>query len=91
MKQIIIILIFLLTIFTPNTSKANEAQTQANAAIMLITACSWYKMGQIPRSKIMNFAKTQYEINYGDPSNVNWGVAIKIADKIDKKENLGCF
>tara|TARA_Y100000589_G_scaffold327553_1_gene369632 strand:+ start:1961 stop:2113 length:153 start_codon:yes stop_codon:yes gene_type:complete len=45
-------------------------------------------MGQIPRSKIMNFAKTQYETNYGDPSNANWGVAIKIVDKRDKKENL---
>ena len=39
----------------------------------------------------MDFAKKTYRSKYGDPSKVNWSGAITIAEKIDKKEGLGCL
>lgn len=91
MKRILLLPIFLFTLFPINPSKAYDSKAQANGAVMIIAACTWYQMGQIPRSKIMSFAQEQYRKKYGNPANVNWSGAIKIADKIDKKEKLGCL
>ena len=39
----------------------------------------------------MNFAQKQYRKKHGDPSQADWQRAISIAEKIDKKERLGCL
>ena len=91
MKRILLLPIFLFTLFPINSSKAYDSQAQADGAIMIIAACTWYQLGQIPRSQIMSFAQEQYRTKHGNPAKVNWSGAIKIADKIDKKEKLGCL
>ena len=91
MKKIYLIPLLIFTLFPCNPSKAYDSQAQADAAIMVIAACTWYQLGQIPRSQIMNFAKEQYRAKHGNPAKVNWSGAISIADKIDKKEKLGCL
>ena len=91
MSKIILIPILFFSLLPFNPSKAYDSQAQADAAIMVIAACTWYQMGQIPRSQIMDFAKKTYRSKYGDPSKVNWSGAITIAEKIDKKEGLGCL
>jgi ABC-type dipeptide/oligopeptide/nickel transport system permease subunit len=67
------------------------ASAQGNAAIMIIAACTWAKMGRIPRSNIMSFAKKQYEAKFGGANSIDWSNAITVAEKLDKKEGLGCF
>ena len=91
MNRIFLLPIIFFTLFQINPSRAYDSKAQANGAIMVITACTWYQMGQIPRSQIMSFAQEQYRTKHGNPAKVNWSGAIKIADKIDKKENLGCL
>jgi len=91
MKKIFLIPIFLFTLFPFNPSRAYDSQAQADGAIMVIAACTWYQLGQIPRSQIMNFAKEQYRTKHGNPAKVNWSGAISIAEKIDKKQKLGCL
>ena len=91
MKKIILIPILFFTLLPFNPSKAYDSQAQADAALMVIAACTWSQMGQIPRSQIMDFAKKQYRAKHGNPSKVDWNGAISIADKIDKQKNLGCL
>ena len=91
MKRLSLLSFLLLILFPFNPARAYDSQAQADGAIMVIAACTWYQLGQIPRSQIMSFAKEQYSTKYGNPEKVDWSGAIKIADKIDKKENLGCL
>lgn len=91
MKRLSLLPIFLFSLFPFNPARAYDSQAQADGAIMIIAACTWYQLGQIPRSQIMSFAQEQYRTKHGNPAKVNWSGAIKIADKIDKKENLGCL
>ena len=90
-NRIFLLPIIFFTLFHINPSRAYDSKAQANGAIMVITACTWYQIGQINRSQIMDFAKKTYRSKYGDPSKVNWSGAITIAEKIDKKEGLGCL
>lgn len=76
---------------SPLNAFAYNARAQGNAAIMIISACTWAQMGRIPRSNIMSFAKKQYEAKYGGASSIDWSNAITVAEKLDKKEGLGCF
>lgn len=76
---------------SPINAFAYNARAQGNAAIMIISACTWSQMGRIPRSSIMSFAKKQYEAKYGGASSIDWNNAITVAEKLDKKEGLGCF
>lgn len=75
----------------PLNALAYNAQAQANAAITIIAACKWAQMGKIPRSKIMPTAQQAYAAKYGSPSSIDWSNAISIAEKLDKKEGIGCF
>jgi hypothetical protein len=77
--------------FTPLNVYAYNSKAQANAAIMIISACTWSQMGRIPRSSIMSFAKQQYTAKYGSSKGIDWNNAISIAEQLDKKERLGCF
>jgi len=76
---------------TPLNALAYNAKAQANAAIIIISACTWAQMGRIPRGNIMSFSKQMYEKKYGNARSVDWNNAIKVAEKLDKKEGLGCF
>jgi hypothetical protein len=76
---------------TPLNALAYNAKAQANAAITIIAACKWSQMGKIPRSRIMSFAQQQYAAQYGSSSGIDWNNAISIAQKLDKKEGIGCF
>tara|TARA_Y100000766_G_scaffold256412_1_gene243194 strand:- start:733 stop:1011 length:279 start_codon:yes stop_codon:yes gene_type:complete len=91
MRKIILIPILFCTLFSFNPSKAYSSQAQIDASFMIISACMFYQMGQIPRSQIMSYAQEAYETKHGDPLVVNWSEATTLADKIDKKENLGCL
>lgn len=75
----------------PINAFAYNAIAQGNAAIMIISACTWSQMGRIPRSKIMSFAKQQYAAKYGSSSGIDWNNAITVAEKLDKQQGLGCF
>jgi hypothetical protein len=75
----------------PLNALAYNAKAQANAAITIIAACKWAQMGKIPRSKIMPTAQQAYAAKYGSPSSIDWSNAISIAEKLDKKEGIGCF
>ena len=85
-NRIFLLPIIFFTLFQINPSRAYDSKAQANGAIMVITACTWYQMGQINRSQIMDFAKKTYRSKYGDPSKVNCSGAITIAEKIDRKK-----
>jgi hypothetical protein len=48
-------------------------------------------MGKIPRSRIMSTAQQGYAAKYGSSSGIDWNNAVSIAEKLDKKEGIGCF
>jgi hypothetical protein len=91
MKSLIRLGFAILLAFSPINAFAYNSKAQANAAIMIISACTWSQMGRIPRSKIMSFAKQQYQAKYGSASGIDWNNAITIAEKLDRQEGLGCF
>lgn len=91
MKALLRITLLTLFAFSPVTAFAYNSEDQANAAIMIISACTWSQMGRIPRSQIMSFAKQQYQAKYGNSRRVDWNNAISIAEKLDKQKGLGCF
>lgn len=78
-------------VITPLNALAYNAKAQANAAITIIAACKWAQMGKIPRSRIMPTAQQAYATKYGSSSSIDWSNAISIAEKLDKKESIGCF
>ena len=75
----------------PINAYAYNSEAQANAALMIISACKWSQMGKIPTSNIMSFAKQQYQSKYGSSSNIDWNDAISIAQTLDKQKGIGCF
>lgn len=78
-------------IIAPLNALAYNTRSQANAAITIIAACKWAQLGKIPRSKIMPTAQQAYAAKYGSSSSIDWNNAISIAEKLDKKEGIGCF
>jgi hypothetical protein len=91
-REIISAVIVCSSIFVyPLSSYAYDAKAQGNAAVMIISACTWSQMGKIPRSKIMSFARQQYSQKYGNPDRIDWNNAITVAQKLDKQQGLGCF
>jgi len=91
LKVIRLLGVALIISLSPLNAFAYNAQAHANAAIMILSACTWSQMGRIPRSKIMSFAKQQYAAKYGSASGIDWNKAITIAEKTDKIEGVGCF
>ena len=91
MKKLFLFTFIILGFVFPFSLKAYEAKAQANAANMILASCTWWQMGMINRSQIMNFSKEQYKKEYGDPNRVDWVEAIQIAQKIDRRSNLGCI
>ena len=91
MRLRILFLTLALSLGTPLQALAYDSQKQANAAIMIIAACTWSQMGKISRGNIMSFAKQQYANKYGNPGAVDWSNAITVAEKLDKQKGLGCF
>ena len=91
MKAITRFALFAFCAIYPINAYAYNSKAQANAAIMIISACTWSQMGKIPRSNIMSFAKQQYQAKYGSSSGIDWNNAISIAEKLDKQKDLGCF
>ena len=91
MQKLFLFPFIILGFLLPVSVKAYDSKAQANAATMIIASCTWWQMGMINRSQIMNFSKEQYKKKHGNPNKVDWSGAIKIAQKIDKKNNLGCI
>ena len=91
MQKLFLFPFIILGFLLPVSVKAYDAKAQANAATMILASCTWWQMGMINRSQIMNFSKEQYKKKHGNPNKVDWSGAIKIAQKIDKKNNLGCI
>ena len=77
--------------FFPSSAFAYNSKAQANAAIMIVSACKWWQMGKIPRNSIMSLAKEGYNEKYGNANNVDWDNALTIAQKLDKQKDIGCI
>jgi hypothetical protein len=90
-KSGLLLIALMISLGVPHRAFAYDSQKQANAAIMIIAACTWSQMGKISRGSIMSFAKKQYANKYGNPGAVDWNNAITVAEKLDKQKGLGCF
>ena len=92
MKSFVASIIFILpSAFFPSAVFAYNSTAQANAAVMIVSACKWWQMGKISRSNIMSTAKDGYNQKYGNANKVDWNNALTIAQKLDKQQGIGCI
>ena len=95
MNKIALVFLILNSVFFPTLPSFSGEEEQKNAAIMILLACTYSQMGQIPRSKIVETAKMGYEASHGNPKKVNWNKAITLSKKLDKEskeyDKFGCY
>lgn len=91
MNKIFLVFLLINPLFFPVLPTKSGTEEQKNAAIMILAACTWSQLGQIPRSKIIETAKMGYQKTHGSTRKVDWDKAISLAEKLDKVENHGCF
>ena len=91
MNKIFLVFLLINPLFFPVLPTKSGTEEQKNAAIMILAACTWSQLGQIPRSKIIETAKMGYQKTHGSTRKVDWDKAIFLAEKLDQVENHGCF